>query len=88
MKLTLAADDNSPLTYSVAPSPTNRASVNIKDDDLPNLSIADNFVVEGTGSVIFSPVLDEPAGRDIIITYSTTPTGDFPVEADDYTACD
>ena len=57
--VTLAADDNSPLTYSVAPSPTNRASVNIKDDDLPNLSIADSLVVEGTGSVIFSPVLDE-----------------------------
>ena len=86
IEVTLVADNNSPLTYSVAPSPTNRASVNINDDDLPNLSIADNFVVEGNGSVIFSPVLDVAAGRDITIMYTTTPTGDFPVDTNDYSA--
>ena len=90
IEVTLVADNNSPLTYSVAPSPANRASVNIRDDDLPNLSIGDESSLEGdnsiNGMVEFSPMLDVAAGRDITITYTTTSIGDFPVDADDYSA--
>ena len=90
IQVTLGADNNNPITYSVAPSPANRASVNIRDDDLPNLSIDNTSGAEGNdiadGSVVFTPILDSAAGRDIIITYSTAPTGDFPVKADDYSS--
>ena len=88
IKVTLNADDHSVITYTVAPSPANNASVNIRDDDVPSLSIADQPGAEGSSSnngvVEFMPTIDVPAVRVIEITYSTTAGGDFPVAADDY----
>ena len=88
IEVLLGADTNDPINYSVAPSPANRATIKIRDDDLPNLSIASESGMEGVnsanGSVVFTPTLDTAAGRDITITYSTTPIGDFPVESADY----
>ena len=66
-------------------------TVTIADDDteLPTLTIADNFGSEGSlssnGSVAFTPTLSTASGRDVVVTYSTAPGGDFPVETGDYT---
>ena len=64
-------------------------TVTIVDDDseLPTLTIADNFGSEGSlsnGSIEFTPTLSTASGRDIVVTYSTTPSGDFPIETGDY----
>ena len=67
-------------------------TVTIADDDttLPTLLIADAEGDEGSlsvnGSVEFTPTLSTVSGRDVKITYSTSPSGDFPVETGDYTA--
>ena len=37
------------------------------------------------GAVEFTPTLSNESDLDIVITYSTAPSGDFPVESDDYT---
>ena len=88
IQVTLEADNNTDITYSVAPFPSNSAAVNIRDDDLPNLSIDDEAGNEGSdladGSVVFTPTLDAPAGRNITISYTTAPIGDFPVAVGDY----
>ena len=88
IKVTLETDNNTAITYSVAPAPANNASVNIRDDDAPVLSIADASGEEGDGSnhgtIKFMPTIDVPAVKEIEITYSTTAGGDFPVSGDDY----
>ena len=88
IKVTLNTDDHVVSTYTVAPSPANNASVKIRDDDVPSLSIADEPGAEGNrsnhGMVEFMPTIDVPAVRVIEITYSTTAGGDFPVTEDDY----
>ena len=60
------------------------------DDDEPSLTIADASSAEGNsgtdGTIEFIPTLSEVSGRDVVITYSTAPSGTHPVDASDYTA--
>ena len=53
------------------------------DDDLPALTIANSSQEEGR-SIGFTPTLSVVSGRDVVVTYSTTPGGDFPVVDSDY----
>ena len=65
------------------------ATINDNDEILPKLTIADAIGKEGTtsnGTVEFTPTLSQESGRDILITYSTSPTGVFSIEANDYEA--
>ena len=55
------------------------------DDDLPSLTIADSSAEEGR-AVGFTPTLSVVSGRDVVVTYSTSPGGDFPVEDSDYSS--
>ena len=57
----------------------------IDDDDMPELTILDAEAQEGS-EVVFTPTLSVESGRDVVVTYSTAPGGDFPVERDDYSA--
>ena len=57
----------------------------IDDDDMPELTIADAETQEGR-DIEFMPTLSAISGRDVVVTYSTAPDGDFPVEDDDYSA--
>ena len=67
-------------------------TVTISDnDDEPSLTIADANSDEGNtsstdGTIEFIPTLSEVSGRDVVITYSTAPSGTHPVDASDYTA--
>ena len=67
---------------------TGTITITDDDNDLPTLTIADAEGREGSlssnGSVAFTPTLNSISGRDIVVTYSTTPSGDYPVEAGDY----
>ena len=62
--------------------------VNVLDDD-PTLTIADANGDEGNaninGVIEFMPTLSLASSQDIVITYSTTSSEDFPVDANDYT---
>ena len=85
--VTLLNDTTYPFGYKVGTPATGTASITDNDDD-PELTIANASGNEGTGtngSVNFMPVLDSPAKRDVTIRYSTVPSGDFPVDASDYT---
>ena len=57
----------------------------IDDDDMPELTILDAKAKEGS-EIVFMPTLSVESGRDVVVTYSTAPGGDFPVESDDYSA--
>ena len=57
----------------------------IDNDPEPTLTIADEMEPEGT-AIVFTPTLSTESGRDVVITYSTEGSGNFPVSADDYTA--
>ena len=63
--------------------------ITILDNDVPTLTIADAEGNEGdvsttNGTINFMPTLNAPATQPIMIMYSTTPSGIFPVEAGDY----
>ena len=55
------------------------------DDDMPSLTIANSSAEEGR-AVGFTPTLSVVSGRDVVVTYSTAPGGDFPVEDSDYSS--
>ena len=82
-----------------APTPTANATlssavtgtVTIEDNDaMPALTMADAAADEGdgttNGSVEFTPTLSTASGRDVVVTYSTAPSGSHPVDDNDYTA--
>ena len=59
------------------------------DDAMPELTIADASGVEGSTDtdklLKFTPTLSAVSGREVMVTYSTAPSGAFPVDTNDYT---
>ena len=66
----------------------NKGTASVTDDDAtPELTIANASGLEGTasnGTVEFTPTLSAISGRNVVITYSTGPSGANPVSANDY----
>ena len=63
---------------------THIGTATITDNDgEPTLSINSEMVEEGT-PIVFTPTLSTVSGRDVVITYSTEESGNFPAHADDY----
>ena len=88
VSVTLNPDIVAPYAYLVDRN-ANKATASITDDDnAPKLTIANASGAEGSlssnGVVRFLPTLAAISGRDITITYSTSPSGAFPVSSDDY----
>ena len=50
------------------------------------MQVGDEGSTSSNGSIEFTPTLSTVSGRDIVVTYSTASSGNFPVETDDYSS--
>ena len=84
----LEEDSTYPFSYAVDTSALKGIATVMDDDDMPELTMAVTPGLEGdvgaNGSVRFLPTLSTESGRNVVVTYSTTPSGDFPVDDSDY----